>query len=232
MVCSTFRFISIIEHKATTYPTFDPTWYGGTGVVLSILEVDIATIMASLPVFWPFLRRNIDRILITHEIEVKVTEQHFTQIDDAAGAAGAFHNQAGGGRSSRDKNGSRNGGGSAAMAAASAVSYTPWMDDNDGDDDNNGPGKNKKCTCPVGAARAGLKLDHKSHSAGPGVVVNVMMRDLGRTGSGASASEAGEADRPFDGRSPGRLGLGGVEPRSPARPHFLNRDSKEGLLDR
>lgn len=37
--------------------------------------------MASLPVFWPYLRRNIDRILITHEIEVKVTE-NFTQLED------------------------------------------------------------------------------------------------------------------------------------------------------
>lgn len=49
--------------------------------MLSVLEVDIATIVASLPVFWPYLRRNIGRIMVTHEIEVKVTE-NFTQIDD------------------------------------------------------------------------------------------------------------------------------------------------------
>lgn len=77
----------MVEHKATTYPTFDPTWYGPTAIVLSILEVDIATIMASLPVFWPYLRRNIDRIMITHEIEVKVTE-NFTQLEDESGARG------------------------------------------------------------------------------------------------------------------------------------------------
>ncbi|KAJ4404467.1 hypothetical protein N0V82_010483, partial [Gnomoniopsis sp. IMI 355080] len=74
-------FGSLVEHKATTTPTFDPTWYGPESIILSVLEVDIATIAASLPVFWPYLRRNIDRIMITHEIEVKVTE-HFTQIDD------------------------------------------------------------------------------------------------------------------------------------------------------
>lgn len=81
VICSVVRFVSLVEHKATTYPAFDPTWYGSTAIVLSILEVDIATIMASLPVFWPYLRRNIDRIMITHEIEVKVTET-FTQLDD------------------------------------------------------------------------------------------------------------------------------------------------------
>lgn len=87
VVCSVVRFVSLVEHKATTYPTFDPTWYGPTAIVLSILEVDIATIMASLPVFWPYLRRNIDRIMITHEIEVKVTE-NFTQLEDESGARG------------------------------------------------------------------------------------------------------------------------------------------------
>lgn len=81
VVCSVVRFGSLVRHKATTSPTFDPTWYGPESIILSVLEVDIATIAASLPVFWPYLRRNIDRIMITHEIEVKVTE-HFTQIDD------------------------------------------------------------------------------------------------------------------------------------------------------
>lgn len=81
VICSVVRFGSLVQHKATTSPTFDPTWYGPESIILSVLEVDIATIVASLPVFWPYLRRNIDKIMITHEIEVKVTE-HFTQIDD------------------------------------------------------------------------------------------------------------------------------------------------------
>lgn len=78
MICSISRFVSLVQTKATTSPTFDPTWYGSTAIVLSILEVDIATTMASLPVFWPYIRRNIDNgIMITHE--VKITE-HFAQI--------------------------------------------------------------------------------------------------------------------------------------------------------
>lgn len=67
-----------------TSPTFDPSWYGASTCILSILEVDLATVVASLPVFWPHLRRNIDKIMITREVEVKVTHEprSFTQIED------------------------------------------------------------------------------------------------------------------------------------------------------
>lgn len=107
-MCSIVRFASLVEHKATTYPTFDPTWYGPTAIVLSILEVDIATIVASLPVFWPYLRRNIDRIMITHEIEVKVTE-NFTQLED--------------GRRASSRLGPLDG-----QSSSEGTAYTPWAD--------------------------------------------------------------------------------------------------------
>lgn len=46
-----------------------------------MLEVNLATIVAALPVFWPHLRRNIDRIFVTHEVEVKVTSSEgFSEI--------------------------------------------------------------------------------------------------------------------------------------------------------
>lgn len=72
-MCSVIRFAVIVSNRATTSPEFDPSWYGGTSIGLSILEVNIATIVAALPVFWPHLRRNIDRIMVTHEVEVKIT---------------------------------------------------------------------------------------------------------------------------------------------------------------
>ncbi|KAG6355728.1 hypothetical protein INS49_003692 [Diaporthe citri] len=74
-IFSIWRLASIIETRAATYPTFDPTWYGPTPIVLAALEVDVATICASLPVFWPVLQ-NIDmsQILVTRE--VKVTLEH------------------------------------------------------------------------------------------------------------------------------------------------------------
>lgn len=76
--------------------------------------------MASLPVFWPYLRRNIDRIMITHEIEVKVTE-NFTQLeDDGRGGTGSSlgHHTSGEGRRSEN------------------AAYTPWVDGASG----SGPG--------------------------------------------------------------------------------------------
>lgn len=73
MVCSISRFATQIHSRATTYPSFDPTWYGPSTTVLSVLEVDLATIVASLPIFWPHLRRNVASILVTHEVEVKIT---------------------------------------------------------------------------------------------------------------------------------------------------------------
>lgn len=74
-MCSVVRFVYIIKYHATTYPTFDPTWYGAYTLILSVVEVDLATIVASLPVFWPHLRREVASILITHEIEIKVTRK-------------------------------------------------------------------------------------------------------------------------------------------------------------
>lgn len=57
------------------YCRFDPTWYGPTPIVLAALEVDVATICASLPVFWPVLQ-NIDMSQILVTKEVKVTLEH------------------------------------------------------------------------------------------------------------------------------------------------------------
>lgn len=136
MICSIIRFVSLVEHKATTYPTFDPTWYGATAIVLSILEVDIATIMASLPVFWPYLRRNIDRIMITHEIEVKVTE-NFTQLEDDGGSGGGGRGAMGSSLGHRRYGSSVDGGRRSEHAA-----YTPWVDGASGAE--TGGGNNNK----------------------------------------------------------------------------------------
>lgn len=86
VICSVIRFILIVHTRATTSPTFDPSWYGASTCILSILEVDLATIVASLPVFWPHLRRNIDKIMITREVDVQVTHEPrpFAQIEDEA----------------------------------------------------------------------------------------------------------------------------------------------------
>lgn len=69
-MCSIIRLISIIESKGGTYPTLDPSWYGCTPTVLSALEVNISTLCASLPVFWPVLKDRIGMILVTHEVKI------------------------------------------------------------------------------------------------------------------------------------------------------------------
>ncbi len=67
---SAWRLESLIRHRATTYPTFDPTWYAPMSIVLGALEVDTASICASAPVFWPVLRAQVTKIFVTQEIEI------------------------------------------------------------------------------------------------------------------------------------------------------------------
>lgn len=68
---SIWRLQSIVETRATTLPTFDPTWYGPTPIVLSSIEVSLATICASLPVFWPVIKKNLGPyIMVTHEVKI------------------------------------------------------------------------------------------------------------------------------------------------------------------
>lgn len=70
-VCSVTRLVTLVQTKAGTYPTLDPSWYGCTAAVLSALEVNIATICASLPVFWPVITENLGKIMVTYEVDVR-----------------------------------------------------------------------------------------------------------------------------------------------------------------
>ncbi|KAJ4404689.1 hypothetical protein N0V82_010451 [Gnomoniopsis sp. IMI 355080] len=95
VICSIARFATQINSRATTYPSFDPTWYGPSTTVLSVLEVDLATIVASLPIFWPHLRRNIASILVTHEVEIKITRDSM-YVREGGGEHGAHWDIEGG----------------------------------------------------------------------------------------------------------------------------------------
>lgn len=63
--------------------------------MLSVLEVDLATIVASLPIFWPHLRRNIASILVTHEVEIKITRDSL-YVREGGGEHGAHWDVEGG----------------------------------------------------------------------------------------------------------------------------------------
>lgn len=67
---SLWRLATIIQHRATTYPTFDPTWYAPISVILAAVEVDVAMVCACVPVFWPVLRDGLGKIYVTKEIEI------------------------------------------------------------------------------------------------------------------------------------------------------------------
>ena len=81
---SIWRLITIVEHRATTYPTFDPTWYGPISIVLAAIEVDASMICACVPVFWPVLDRGfLGNIFVTKE--VKITRESLDGFELHAG---------------------------------------------------------------------------------------------------------------------------------------------------
>ncbi|ORY60675.1 uncharacterized protein BCR38DRAFT_467728 [Pseudomassariella vexata] len=79
---SIWRLATIVEHKAGTKPTFDPTFYGPISILLAVLETDVAGICASIPVFWPVLTAELDRIFVTQEIKIERAHR-FSNMGDA-----------------------------------------------------------------------------------------------------------------------------------------------------
>lgn len=68
--------------RAGTFPTLDPSFYGTAQLVLSSIEVSLAIIAASLPVFWPMMNFGWGDIFVTTVITVQ--HQDGNDVDDAA----------------------------------------------------------------------------------------------------------------------------------------------------
>lgn len=79
----------MVEHRAATFPTFDPTWYGPISVELATLEVNFATICASIPVFWPVLTARLDKVFVTREIKIERIHR-FETVDDDVDHCGKY----------------------------------------------------------------------------------------------------------------------------------------------
>ncbi|CAN8100949.1 unnamed protein product [Discula destructiva] len=80
---SIWRLQSIVNTRAATFPTFDPTWYSPTPIVLSSVESSLAAVCASLPVFWPMLKKSLDPyIIVTHEVTVTREFRRPNEDDD------------------------------------------------------------------------------------------------------------------------------------------------------
>ncbi|KAI0850189.1 hypothetical protein F5Y00DRAFT_268641 [Daldinia vernicosa] len=72
---SIWRLQTIVASKAGTHPVLDPTWYGPKSIILAALEVDLASICASIPTFWPTLTHAfLNKIFVTQEVHI--THQH------------------------------------------------------------------------------------------------------------------------------------------------------------
>ncbi|EKG15959.1 hypothetical protein MPH_06925 [Macrophomina phaseolina MS6] len=55
VVCACLRLHFVVKSRAGTYPTVDPPWYAPTIILMSVLEVSLAILTASMPIFWPYL---------------------------------------------------------------------------------------------------------------------------------------------------------------------------------
>lgn len=67
------RLISLSIRRLGTVPVFDPTFATPLAYVTSVLEVNMAIICASIPIFWPLVTATLgmNKILVVNEIVVR-----------------------------------------------------------------------------------------------------------------------------------------------------------------
>ncbi|KAH3917075.1 hypothetical protein HBI56_122630 [Parastagonospora nodorum] len=79
---SIWRLYVISNTQAATYPYLDFTWWSPIMIVLSCLEIDLAIICASMPIFWPIIEKSLAAIFVSYEVDV--TEE---RVQDEYGLA-------------------------------------------------------------------------------------------------------------------------------------------------
>ncbi|KAI1258945.1 hypothetical protein F5Y18DRAFT_320753 [Xylariaceae sp. FL1019] len=89
---ATARLYTIVDHRATSYPTRDPTWYAPISLLLAVAEIVAAAICASIPIFWPVLTMHWGRIFVTKEINI-THEARFTDDDEDGLTRGTSHSR-------------------------------------------------------------------------------------------------------------------------------------------
>ncbi|KAI8959389.1 hypothetical protein F5Y11DRAFT_368106 [Daldinia sp. FL1419] len=95
LVFAIWRLVTLVAHRVATYPTRDPTWYGPISIILAVLEVDAASVCASVPIFWPVLR-NLDwgKIFVTQEVNI-TRETRYMEDDEDRLTHGTTHSRTG-----------------------------------------------------------------------------------------------------------------------------------------
>ncbi|KAI0472938.1 hypothetical protein GGR56DRAFT_676982 [Xylariaceae sp. FL0804] len=101
---ATWRLSALLQAWPTNARFYHPTCASTSIIVLTgVIEHNIASVVASIPVFWPELTRRLDRIFVTREIDITVTDRfqppprEVTAVDDYNGGGGG----GGGGSSSQ-----------------------------------------------------------------------------------------------------------------------------------
>lgn len=73
----------MVSNQVATYPTRDPTWYGPLSILLAALEVNAASICASVPIFWPVFATTWSGIFVTQEVKVTSESRYVDEDGDS-----------------------------------------------------------------------------------------------------------------------------------------------------
>jgi hypothetical protein len=80
------RMISLVVNRAGSVPVVDMTYHTPTVYIFSVLEVNIAILCASIPIFWPMITSFAsNKILVVNEISVLVEEYPKSSLDGEPG---------------------------------------------------------------------------------------------------------------------------------------------------
>jgi hypothetical protein len=71
VIMSVWRLLTIVQHGAALHPYPDFTWWAPSSIILSCLEIDLAIICASVPIFWPVIQKSFAAIFVSFEVEIK-----------------------------------------------------------------------------------------------------------------------------------------------------------------
>jgi hypothetical protein len=71
-----WRLETIVKTQAGFFPVLDPTWNEPGPTLLSFVEVYVAAICASTPVFWPVISQQLTKIFVMYEFKVSSEARH------------------------------------------------------------------------------------------------------------------------------------------------------------
>ena len=84
-ICA-WRLAEIVQHRAGFKPYLDFSWWSPVMVIAAALEVDVAILAVSCPVFWPLVEEHFFGIVVRHEVRVTSHERAgFDGLEDSDG---------------------------------------------------------------------------------------------------------------------------------------------------